>query len=136
RSVLEQLNEFQTLLGRNPTHLDSHRHAHRHEPLRSTALELARELGVPIRELDPRIRFCGDFYGQSYGGIRRLKPNPTAISRQGLAEILAGIGPGATELCCHPGYADDLDTNPRQAPYREQRPKAVRTLCAPAVRRD
>jgi predicted glycoside hydrolase/deacetylase ChbG (UPF0249 family) len=136
RSVLEQLSEFRTLVGREPTHLDSHRHAHRHEPVRSIALELARALGVPLRELDPRIQFCGDFYGQRYGGVRRMKPNPRAISREGLAETLAGIGSGVTELCCHPGYADDLDSNPRQEPYRGERTQEILTLCDPKVRGD
>ncbi|MGZ4417836.1 MAG: carbohydrate deacetylase [Gaiellaceae bacterium] len=136
RSVLEQMSEFRTLVGREPTHLDSHRHAHRHEPLRSIALKLASTLGVPLRELDPRIQFCGDFYGQSYGGIRRMRPNPRAISREGLSEILAVIGPGVTELCCHPGYAYDLDSNRRQEPYRGERTQEIQTLCDPQVRRE
>jgi predicted glycoside hydrolase/deacetylase ChbG (UPF0249 family) len=136
RSLVEQLSEFRTLVGREPTHLDSHRHAHRHEPLRSMALELAHDLGVPLRELDPRIQFCGAFYGQTYGGLRRMKPNPRAISREGLAETLARVGPGVTELCCHPGYADDLDSRPRQEPYRRERTQEIHTLCNPEVRRD
>lgn len=136
RSALDQLNEFRTLVGRDPTHLDSHRHSHRHEPLRSIALGLARDLRVPLRELDPRIEFCGDFYGQRYGGLRRMKRTPRAISPQGLAEILAGIGSGVTELCCHPGYADDLDSTPRQEPYRRERTREVETLCDASVRGD
>jgi predicted glycoside hydrolase/deacetylase ChbG (UPF0249 family) len=39
--VQAQLERFERLLGRMPTHLDSHQHLHRSEPLRSTLLAIA-----------------------------------------------------------------------------------------------
>src|SRR5262249_15998935 len=63
--IIRQLAEFRELVGRNPSHLDSHQHVHRNDPVRSIMLNVARQLGVPLRECDPRVRYCGDFYGHS-----------------------------------------------------------------------
>ena len=51
-----QLARFQDLVGREPTHLDSHQHVHRHDPLRSLMVDAAGRLSVPLRHFDPRIR--------------------------------------------------------------------------------
>ena len=48
-----QLSDFRRLVGRDPTHLDSHQHVHQDEPVRSAALELARRLDVPLRHFSP-----------------------------------------------------------------------------------
>ncbi|HXJ64516.1 MAG TPA: ChbG/HpnK family deacetylase, partial [Actinomycetota bacterium] len=61
--VERQVARFRELFGTNPTHLDSHQHVHRDEPVRSELWNLAAELGVPLRMFNPRIRYCGDFYG-------------------------------------------------------------------------
>src|SRR5829696_7273358 len=57
----EQLATFRSLLGRDPTHLDSHQHAHMSEPVGLVAKTLADELDVPLR--GERIRYEGRFYG-------------------------------------------------------------------------
>ena len=84
--VRRQLQAFRALAGRDPTHLDSHQHVHRGEPVRSAALALAEELGVPLREFRDRacIRYCGGFYGQAARG----EPWPEGISRAGLLRLL------------------------------------------------
>lgn len=120
-----QLERFRSLMGDNPTHLDSHKHRHREEVLRPLFSELAAELDVPLRQCDARIRFCGDFYGQVDAGA----PEPAAIATQALIELLEQLPPGITELCSHPGYGDDLKTT-----YRHERAQEVRTLCDPSVR--
>src|SRR5690349_17679403 len=48
--ITHQLAEFRRLVGRDPSHLDSHQHVHRNEPARAVMLKLAQELGVPLRE--------------------------------------------------------------------------------------
>src|SRR5215471_1821176 len=58
-----QLDEFHRLLGRPPTHIDSHRHAHREEQVMPLFRELVAPLGVPLRD-DGRVRFVGGFYAQ------------------------------------------------------------------------
>lgn len=122
--INHQLTEFRRLLGRNPSHLDSHQHVHRNEPARPVMLNLARELGVPLRECHPRIRYCGDFYGQGAEGEHL----PDAITVDNLKQILNSLPEGITELGCHPGYDDGLQT-----PYRLERADEVRVLCDPAI---
>ena len=97
------LAAFRQLAGGDPTHLDSHQHVHLREPLRSVLIELAAELAVPLRHNDPRIRYNGDFYGQT--GEGRLLPE--AISVEALIDIFAALPSGATELACHNGGLDD-----------------------------
>jgi predicted glycoside hydrolase/deacetylase ChbG (UPF0249 family) len=123
--VERQLASFRHLLGKDPTHLDSHQHVHRQEPLRSLMVEAAGRLGVPLRSYNDRIDFCGDFYGQARNG-RPLRAN---ISSRGLIRILRGLPPGVTEVACHPGLGDDLDSM-----YGRERAQEVKTLCSPRVR--
>ena len=123
--IERQLLRFRELMGGDPTHLDSHQHQHRREPAASILGDLARRLGVPLRERDPRVHDTGVFYGQTAEG----QPKPEAITTSALIGTLASLPPGLTALCCHPGYADDLDTA-----YREERAREVVTLCDPRVR--
>ena len=122
--ITRQLLQFRRLVGRNPSHLDSHQHVHRNDPVRSIMLNVARQLGVPLRECDPRIRYCGDFYGQGAQGEHL----PDAITVANLQQILTSLPAGVTELGCHPGYDDGLQT-----PYRSERADEVRVLCNPAI---
>jgi predicted glycoside hydrolase/deacetylase ChbG (UPF0249 family) len=120
-----QLAAFRGLVGRNPTHLDSHQHVHLREPVRSVLIEIAGELAVPLRHHDPKIRYCGDFYGQTGEG----QPLPGSISADALSEIFAALPPGVTELACHPGLEDEL-----QSTYRSERVEELKVLCDPRVR--
>jgi predicted glycoside hydrolase/deacetylase ChbG (UPF0249 family) len=86
---------------------------------------LARDLGIPLREGDPHIRYSGAFYGQTADG----EPRPDAITVAGLIRILETLPPGLTELGCHPGYADDVHTM-----YRHERAREIAVLCDPRVR--
>lgn len=85
---------------------------HLYEPVRSVLIEIASELAVPLRHHDPRIRYSGDFYGQTGKG----QPLPGAISVDALIDILVALPSGATELACHPGLDDEL-----QSTYRGER---------------
>ncbi|HZO96606.1 MAG TPA: ChbG/HpnK family deacetylase [Gaiellaceae bacterium] len=132
--VRRQLDRFRRLVAREPTHLDSHRHVHRRDPARSVVAALARELGVAARDVDPLVTHCGEFYGQTYGRIYSTRSNPDAVSADALIGLLETLPEGVTELCCHPGYADDLAPPFRREPYRAERPLEVRALCDPRVR--
>lgn len=125
RELESQLARFRRLLGRAPTHLDSHHNVHRAEPLRPLFLALADELGVPLRHYSSEVRFCGEFYGHDGNG----RPEEEAIQPGALIELLRGLRPGVTELGTHPGYAEGL-----REWYRTERIQEVRTLCDPAVR--
>jgi len=123
--VRGQLERCRYLLGGNPTHLDSHQHVHRKEPILSVLTSIANELGVPLRHVTPGIRYCGDFYGQTAAG----NAMPDSISVASLLWLLLSLPRGVTELGCHPGYAEDLDTV-----YKPERRVELRTLCAREVR--
>lgn len=123
--IERQIAAFRRLMGRDPTHLDSHQHVHRTGPARAVLEEVARPMGVPLRECTPAVAYRGDFYGQSAQGW----PYPEAISVDALIALLAALRPGVTEVGCHPGLGGDLDTM-----YRFERDREVRALCDPRVR--
>jgi predicted glycoside hydrolase/deacetylase ChbG (UPF0249 family) len=123
--VSRQVDAFRRLVGQNPTHLDSHQHVHHSEPVRSVAVDIARRIGVPLRDCTAHVRYCGDFYGQGASGF----PYPQGISAESLITLLAALPGGLTELGCHPGDGCDLDSM-----YRNERAREVKTLCDPRVR--
>jgi predicted glycoside hydrolase/deacetylase ChbG (UPF0249 family) len=124
--INSQLATFRALAGRDPTHLDSHQHVHLRETVRPVVEEIANDFGIPARRLNPRICYCGEFYGQNADGSSL----PDSISAEAMVRILRGLQPGITELCCHPGETDGLDTM-----YRAERTQEVRALCDPEVAR-
>lgn len=119
-----QLSAFTALVGRAPTHLDSHQHVHRDEPVRSAVLAAGERLGVPVRELAAGVRYVGDFYGQDGRG----KAHPDGISRERLIGLIRSLGPGTTELGCHPASEPEL-----QSSYARERPMELAVLCDPLV---
>jgi chitin disaccharide deacetylase len=123
--VTRQLEAFRRLLGREPTHLDSHQHTHRNEPARSVVSQAARQLSVPLRSFTPGVGYCGDFYGQTGEG----DPYPEGISLEGLLQTIQKLPAGVTELGCHPGEDEKLDSV-----YRSERMQEVEVLCHPKVR--
>ena len=120
REVEAQLETFRTLMGKDPTHIDSHQHAHRNEPVRSVVLAMAKRLMVPVRGFSADILYCGDFYGQTDEGM----PYPEGISAENLLRILRNLPPGCTELGCHPGCGSDVN-----AMYQAEREQEIDTLC-------
>ena len=122
--LAQQLELFHDLMGRAPTHLDSHQHVHQSEPARSLAIAAARRLGVPLRSCDDVVRYAGDFYGQTGRG----DPYPEGISLEGVIGFIERLPTGWTELGCHPGYCDGLDSV-----YAREREEEVRVLCDGAV---
>jgi predicted glycoside hydrolase/deacetylase ChbG (UPF0249 family) len=120
-----QLDQFRRLMGRDPTHLDSHQHVHRDDPARGPVESLAAELGVPLRGCGDGVAYRGDFYGQGDMG----RPYPEGVSVGNLVRILESLSPGITELCCHPGFDDGLNTM-----YCGERAHEVETLTDPAIR--
>ena len=120
-----QLISFERLTGTAPTHLDSHQHVHRSEPVRSAVIAAGEKLMVPVRECTRGIAYLGDFYGQ-YG---KGEPYPEGISREHLTSLIRGLPAGITELCCHPASEPELGSS-----YAQERPMELATLCDPLVR--
>jgi predicted glycoside hydrolase/deacetylase ChbG (UPF0249 family) len=123
--ISRQLERFERLMGRPPTHLDSHQHVHLHEPARTALRLLAGRLGVPLRDVTPGISYVGAFYGQDSTG----RPFPGAISVEALIREIERLEPGVTEIGCHPATEADHDST-----YGRERVQEVETLCDPRVR--
>lgn len=126
QEVSNQLRAFRALVGRDPTHLDSHQHVHRSDPLNSILRSCAHELGVAVRDCNPRVRYCGDFYGQSNKGY----PCHDCISAESLIQIFRSVPSGITEIGCHPATQPDMG-----GMYCDERPLELKALCDPQVRR-
>ena len=85
----QQLDLFQQMTERNPTHVDSHKHVHETDEAFGAAAEaLAAELEVPLRNRG--IRYERRFYGRN------------AISPEHLTQLIKALPPGWTEIGCHP----------------------------------
>ncbi|HEU5061984.1 MAG TPA: ChbG/HpnK family deacetylase [Solirubrobacterales bacterium] len=111
-----QLERFRELVGRDPTHLDSHKHVHETDPAFGVAAEaLAAELGAPLRNRE--IRYERRFYGRD------------AISPQHLMALIEGLPPGWTEIGCHPA-AGPVPTSS----YDAERRIELATLRDPGVK--
>jgi predicted glycoside hydrolase/deacetylase ChbG (UPF0249 family) len=124
-AIEQQLGRFRALVGRDPTHLDSHQHVHRREPARSVLADLARTLGVPLRHAPGGARYCGDFYGQTETG----EPLPSHVTAEHLVALIEGVVEGVTELACHPASRTDFDDT-----YGATRLLEVPALCDQRVR--
>ncbi len=125
REIAAQLAAFRDQMRRDPTHIDSHQHAHREEPARSIVSQMASEIGVPLRDDDPRVRYCGGFYGQGRDGVTW----PDGITCEALIGILRRLEPGFTELGCHPAAEADMG-----GMYRNERLQELATLCDLRIR--
>lgn len=123
--VERQVEMFLHVMDRPPTHLDSHQHVHQDVRVRGIVEEVARRLEVPLRH-DGKVLYCGEFYGQDeHGGAYH-----EGICAAGLERIIRELKAGVTEVACHAGYDDGLETM-----YRVERAMEVAALCDAGVRR-
>lgn len=131
--VRSQLDRFRALTGQPPSHLDSHHHSHRLPAVLAALVTIARELGVPVRNASPEVgealrragvattdRFDESFYGDG-------------ATLEALLAILAGLGPGTTEVMCHPANPDEELWS--GSTYVAERERELAALTAPEVRR-
>lgn len=148
-----QIERFVATAGRAPTHLDSHHHSsYFTEPLFRGMLELAREYGAgirlviaqgdeenmtglptevltPIQEYAPRL-------------LKEFKPKTPDIfhasfydemaTKEELLRLINTIGPGISEIMCHPGYADPILL--AGSIYARQRESELAVLTDPDIR--
>src|SRR5687768_9822593 len=121
-----QLDAFHRLLGRLPTHVDSHRHAHRDPAAAHVFRELVEPLGVPLRD-DGRVAFVGGFYAQWEWGVTDVEHVSVPVLERMVREEVTS---GWTEFSCHPGYRSP----DYAAIYLVEREAEVRTLTDPRIR--
>ena len=125
REVEHQLERFRALMGREPTHIDSHQHRHLDPDLAAIARDVGERLGIPVRHMTAGVGYCGDFYGQTAEG----DPYPEGISVDQLVRVLTRLDEGTTEIACHPGRGGDPDDQ-----YGPQRKIELAALTDPKVR--
>jgi predicted glycoside hydrolase/deacetylase ChbG (UPF0249 family) len=105
--VRAQVKRFREIMGRDPTHLDSHHNVHCLPHVLDAVVTVAWETGRPVRAAAPPVaerlrgegipttdRFVEDFYDRR---------DPLAA----LIRILDEIAPGTSELMCHPAVVDE-----------------------------
>lgn len=100
--LLRQVARFEALVGRPPSHLDSHQHVHRGPVPRPIFREVAERLGVHLRD-EPPVIYKGGFYGQWVHGVSEPDKVGVEFLSRMLREEFEG---GVYELCVHPGYFD------------------------------
>jgi predicted glycoside hydrolase/deacetylase ChbG (UPF0249 family) len=122
-----QLDAFEHLFGRLPTHVDSHRHTHSRPHLLPVFMEMVAPLAIPLRG-DGRVKVVGGFYAQWEWKVTDL----AHVSVAALEHILRNeVAEGWNEVSCHPGFiADDF-----QSIYHAEREAELRTLTDPEIRR-
>lgn len=125
KEVKRQVEAFIIMMERKPSHIDSHQHVHLRENICSVFIEIAQSLNVTLRGCSKKVKYCGDFYGQCTDG----SPFHQAISVEGLQQIIARLTEGYTEMACHPGLDDYIQTM-----YKEERKKEVMTLCDKSIK--
>jgi predicted glycoside hydrolase/deacetylase ChbG (UPF0249 family) len=126
-----QLDAARALLGRAPTHLDVHKHLHRHPAILEGLSEVAKERGLPVRSIDQAMRdalrargvrtpdhFIGDAGTQAHWTLDQLFAS------------LEALAPGLTELMCHPG----LSPSAVKSGYSAQREVELATFLHPSAR--
>ena len=127
-----QVDAFRKLVGRFPTHLDSHHHVARAAPLFELMIFFARALRVPLRAQDAEARqairrerlrapdhFVGDAGAEPYWTPERV------------LEHLGAVPGGVTEWMTHPGYFDEDLAYSR---YGRQREAEIAGLTDPRAR--
>ena len=133
REYRAQYARARDLIGREPTHVDTHHWVHDHPSLSWAVRELARETGAAARTHDQLQR---DEYRAH--GVRtpdqfiRAFQHPGHIDVASLLAIIDGLAEGVSELMCHPGEPDaELEAT---SAYGPERPIELATLTDPRVR--
>lgn len=130
-----QYRKARELLGREPTHVDSHHWVHDHPALEWAIGRLAQETGAAARihsdEQRDRLRargvrtpdhFVRDFQHEGKVGLEPLLALLERIARKS----------GVTELMCHPGEPDEALA--KRSGYARERATELATLTDPRVR--
>ncbi len=99
-----QLARAEQLLGRRPTHLDVHKHLHRHAAVLAGVAAVAREVSLPVRAVDGEMRAAlrasGVATTECFVGEAGALPYWTLVR---FLDALQALEPGTTEWMCHPG---------------------------------
>lgn len=130
RELNAQYQRFVSLIGRKPSHIDSHLYAHQKYPEVNHAVRrLAQREGLPVRDADtnqyPKVFFQGNF---------KVSPGETREDLQRkLMTFLEQMQPlPSAELMVHPGLADTWLHN--NSSYHSQRIIEYQVLTDPEIK--
>jgi predicted glycoside hydrolase/deacetylase ChbG (UPF0249 family) len=99
-----QLEHAAQLLGKRPTHLDVHKHLHRHQAILRAVAVVARAEGLPVRALDEEMRAFLRAQGVATPGHFVGEAGALAYwTQERFLTELAALKEGTTEWMCHPG---------------------------------
>ncbi len=103
-----QIDVFRKIMGCFPTHLDTHHHVGRHEPILDLVLDFARALKVAVRSQDATVRAAARKLGLRTPDHFMGESGPEPYwARERTLEQLAALPAGISEFMTHPGYFDD-----------------------------
>jgi hypothetical protein len=127
-----QLDRFRTLMGREPTHIDVHKHAHRGASVLGALSIVARERKLAVRSIDEAMReelkasgvrtndaFLGDAGDAPYWTLERWLEKLDLVPSDGVVELM-----------CHPGHPPSHVSSG----YGPQRAVELATFLSPAAR--
>ncbi len=125
KALTGQIDRFHKLVGRGPTHLDSHHHVHLEGRRRQAFAAAGQALDVPVRG-DGSVNYIGGFYGQWEWGVTDLSHvQPEYLDWLLREEVFDGLN----EIACHPAAIADLDST-----YNHERLIELETLTRPELR--
>jgi chitin disaccharide deacetylase len=128
-----QIDAFRKIMGRFPTHLDTHHHVGLHDPILELVLDFARALKVPVRSQDATVRSAARRVGVRTPDHFMGESGPEPYwSRERTLEQLTALPPGLSEFMTHPGYFDDDLAYSR---YGRQQETELAGLTDPEARR-
>lgn len=126
-----QIDQAARLLGKAPTHLDTHHFVQDEPEVLWAFTAVAKERSLPVREQSPAQRdgfrrdglrtpdhFVRDFYGAE------------AVTVASLKRLLDRLPDGTCELMCHPA---ELDDDLLTSSYARERPMELETLTHPEI---
>jgi predicted glycoside hydrolase/deacetylase ChbG (UPF0249 family) len=132
RETHAQLEKFEKLMKKRPTHLDVHKHLHRHPAVLEGVAKAAIAHRLPLRSIDKGMRaalrklkaatndhFIGDAGSTAYWTLDQLEKSLDALPKSGVIELM-----------CHPGYAPKLI----ESGYSTQREVELATFTNPSAR--
>lgn len=126
-----QLARFERMAGRPPTHVDGHHHVHGRPEVLAAITTLATGTDLPVRPVSTGMRdalrdagiVTPDLFADSFYAER--------VTAAHLAELVGAVGPGVTEIMCHPGRVDaELE---RSSTYVTERETELELLTDPEL---
>ncbi len=122
----EQVNEFMSIVGMAPDHLDSHHHVHLRQNVRPVFEDYSKKHKIPVRGFNG-VNFMDDFFG--WNSLRIS--DPSKISTDFLLKILSELKDGTSEIMCHPGISDSELR--KISKYSDERSGELKTLTSPKI---